>query len=174
MKNTKREAASVVAFTIKALAVGIIASAVLGGGVAFAKQQGFERLFLAYMMPVGTGGVATNTATSTVGTTEVECVTDDIPNTAAARNDSNPAFYTVTNRHASQLLCVFNVDYNGATDCNTTCAAETRTCDGTASTMAQPVPPNFGQRDFTFTTDQCVCVVGAAAGTDFTCERVVP
>jgi len=129
-----------------------------------------ERLIGRLLLPVSEGDIERNTADASVGTTETEAVTANIA--SGYRNKNSVQVVTITNKHASQNICFFNVDFSdGDNNCATTCAAETVTCDGTAATDGSYVLPGT-QRTFTLYGDQCPCVVGSAATTTFSADRI--
>lgn len=135
---------------------------------AVSTSLSYDRLLGRLLMPMAEGDMVHNTAAASVGTTEIEAVTADVA--SAFRTKDNLQIVTLTNLHASQNLCFFQVDYNSE-DCNTTCAAETVTCDGTAASDGAYILPST-QRTFTLFGDQCACVVGSAASTTFSADRV--
>ena len=163
------------------LLVGVLVLAATGfGGTvgmvqvvreSVAAQYDAEGLTRRYLAGIRDGEVDSNTATATVGTTPVELTTTD----ATAAQSGKVMIYTVSNYHASQYLCVDEMDFSdqGSTDCNTDCAGGGFTCDGTIATDGKHRVMPSSQRSLSFAGDRCVCVVGSAASTSFSAERVI-
>lgn len=155
--------------TFKDLIFGAILFVAVSTAVnAVSTSLSYEKLLSRLLLPMAEGDMVHNTAVASVGTTEIEAVTADVA--SAQRSKDHLQIVTLTNLHASQNLCFFQVDYNDE-DCGTTCAAETVTCDGTASSDGAYILPST-QRTFTIFGDQCACVVGSAASTTFSADRV--
>lgn len=150
------------------LCVGVVVGGV--GLNAAATNLSPERLIGRLLLPVASGDIERNTAAADVGTTETEAVTASI--SSGYRNKNSVQVVTVTNKHATQYVCFFNVDWSdGDNNCATTCAAATVTCNGTAASDGSYVLPGT-QRTFTLYGDQCPCVVGSAASTTFSADRI--
>lgn len=116
-----------------------------------------------------------NTATLTVGTTEIEAVTLDVANNPALRNRGTLYIqeFRVENLGSSEDLCAGFVDWSGATDCNTLCDAAGATCRTTPATDFPIYIKPGTARSFRVETSKCVCLVADTASTPFHAERVL-
>lgn len=148
----------------------VVVEAVHKAVTARLDAEGLQRRL---MGPIRDGEVQSNTDNATVGMTELELITTDI--TAAQTAAGEIQIITVSNYHASQYLCVDEVDFSDqdSTDCGTDCDAAGLTCDGTVATDGKHRVMPSSQRSLIFDSDRCVCVVGSAAGTSFSAERVL-
>jgi hypothetical protein len=119
--------------------------------------------------PIAQGGK--EVVTSTWGTTPAAIFAVDV---TAGTNRTSPRFVQnirITNRHASQTLCVFDLAWHASNNCTTQCAAAVRTCSG-ASTDGAPIAAGASYAE-SWTGDACLCAVGSAASTTATAERVM-
>ena len=108
----------------------------------------------------------TSTATTALGTTEAFPFASDI--SAANRNALFVQNIRIVNRHATQYVCFFPVEYSAG--CATDCPAATRTCTG-ASTDGDAIPPGASYT-VSVTGEECPCWVGSAASTAASATRV--
>lgn len=88
------------------------------------------------------------------------------------KTDNRMQLLVVSNLDASNLVCVGSTSWNGADTCSTRCTATSINCTIGSANMKSVIPVG-AQRQFRYTNDRCVCVVGSAAGTDILVERVV-
>jgi hypothetical protein len=117
--------------------------------------------------PIAVGGK--ETLTTTWGTTPAALFTTDLSTTnrVKTRYVQN---VRVTNRHATQTLCVFDLPWHASNTCAVQCAASGRTCSG-ASTDGAPILAGTTWSE-AWTGTACLCAVGSAASTTATAERV--
>lgn len=168
---------------------GVALAALVYGGGAIAQSPLFaDALITRAMLPIGEDETDRNTSDSSVGTTPTEAVTAHPA--LGLRTSSTVLQYHFTNRDDTDNLCFGDVDwleesgdivadgglFDGGSvnraDCSRLCEQASLTCDGTAATDGSVVLP-LQSRSFSYTGDRCVCVVGAAAGVDFSVDRVV-
>lgn len=174
-------------FALALVAAGLVALVATGGAVA---QSGLfaDTLIMRAMTPIGDGEIDRNTANASVGTDPIEAVTEQPA--VGLRTAQTVLQYHFTNRDDTDNLCFGDVDwllvdgdpvadgglFDGGSvnraDCDHLCSQASLTCDGTAATDGSVVLP-LQTRSASFAGDRCVCVVGAAAGVDFSVDRLV-
>lgn len=76
----------------------------------------------------------------------------------------------VTNRHASNNLCVFWVARSTTETCNTAKCGSGPTCSGASTDASLVLPGN--QRSFILSGEVCACWIASAASTLATAERI--
>lgn len=121
-------------------------------------------------MPISQGGKEIRS--TSWGTTAASIWSADVP--AAAHNRIDYVQNVrITNTHATQKLCVFDVAWSGATTCSDLCAAATtRTCAAGASTDGAVIMPGASYSEGWDGT-ACLCAVGSASTTTAVAERVM-
>lgn len=169
---------------LAAIAVAVVAIVVSLQGTATAQRVALDgvRLLAKVLAPIG-DGIDHNTASATVGTTPTEAVTSDLDKPFRDRDDVIQLL-VITNKHASNNLCFFDVANTETPDgglvdagtyryynCANICGNESRTCDGTAATDGAYILPST-QRQFIVGADRCACVVASASATGFSADRV--
>lgn len=107
--------------------------------------------------------------TASVGTAIDGMFSADVDSSLAVVNATH--LLLVTNRHASNTLCVwFAPTSTAGADCAAKCAAVTATCNA-GSGDGSPVLPNT-QRSFPTSGELCPCWRASGASTTATAERV--
>lgn len=98
--------------------------------------------------------------------------TEAFPFAADLTSDQRSALFVqnirVTNRHASNFVCFFPVDYSAG--CATDCPAATRTCSASAND-GDAIAPGASY-SISLTGTECPCLVASAASTTFSAARV--
>lgn len=108
----------------------------------------------------------------TDGLTCVTAIDNEVP--VSQRNDAYTQFLVVSNKDTAENICVGTREYTGLLSlCSTRCAqgAGVVTCDGSSTDGSYVFPGQ--QRSFRYDGSRCVCIRGAAGGTEFQAERIV-
>lgn len=107
-----------------------------------------------------------STGGSALGTTEAFPFAADLSSTQ--RVASFTQNIRITNRHASNFICFFPVDYSAG--CATDCPAATRTCSAGVND-GDAIAPGASY-SIALTGTECPCVVASGASTTFSAARV--
>jgi hypothetical protein len=105
--------------------------------------------------------------TASIGTTRVAAIADAALPTVQRTATFLQAIY-VSNRSASNTVCLEFVPWSGSSTCATLCTAASFTCSG-ATTDGSPVLPGAA-RSIPVTGEVCPCMVASGASTLVTVE----